>query len=534
MTTVTRTMWVGVWTFVALLLVSMLSFPLGFDQAIFEAGGAAVGLHGAIPFRDFLELKQPLIFYVYGLSTILFGRHEWSPRLLDIIYHGISLIVFYRILRREGGDERLATVSVLLYAVSYVGSGFWMTMEPESYALLPQLLLMSAVLSLDRTNEQRIWMPAAIAAISLWALIMLKITLVIVFGAVLVYLFITRASNPRQKSVFVAWTVAIFGALLAVTAFVLARLGALDNLVMSIRWLGSYASYYPLFGIKTFVEFYYHTFPSEVLTSLSPTFVLLAILFVTEWIRERTHRTAARPIDRLLLFCMIGIVVGLSSVAFERKAFNYQFTRLFWAFIPVVAASIVHRWDDVRSRAARTGFMGRLGLGFVMLLAFVYSSFPRVIDQTFGWGIPALRGDTQAVIERERTYNYDVGEMRRLSATYKPMLAQDGQLFVWGNAAQLYLEFGQTPPMLELVNAMFMTSHTPSEWTDTLAAQWQRQKPMLFICEQNDARPLITRTSDDSYAALLKIPSLRSVLETYYEPLDSTTHYRVYRRRTDR
>lgn len=519
------------WSAVGILLISMLAFPLGFDQAIFEVGGAAVGLRGAIPFRDFLELKQPLIFYVYSLATLLFGRHEWAPRLLDALYHAGSLYIFYRLLRRSSGSEPLALLTVFLYTISYVGSGFWMTMEPESYALLPQLGLVFVSMSLDDAEHLPIWVLALIAALSLWALVMLKITLGLIVVAVLLYLLITRQQHSRRKVSFVIAFVGGFVVLMAGSLLWLSHVDALGNLLLSFQWLRSYASFYPLFGIKTFQEFYYHIFPSEIITSLSPTFVVLAIVFIVEFTRNEGSRELTQPINRLMSFCLLGLAVGLASIAFERKAFNYQFTRIFWALMPVVAAAMLQLWSWMRISSRGWSWFGRIGITIAAAVAFVYSPLPRLIDQPFGWGIMHLQGDTEGIVTREANYSYPVAEMRGLVAKHQQLLSHDGDLLIWGNAAQLYFEFGQTPPTIELVNAMFMTSHTPQQWIDTLASQWRLRRPILFICEQNDARLLITRTTDDSYAALLKIPSLRSVLEDLYEPVDSTMHFRVYRLR---
>src|SRR5439155_5278907 len=123
------------------ILLGLLSFPLGYDQAIFQIGGEMILRHGSIPFRDFLEIKQPLIFYIYSAAIFIFGNHEWSIRAFDILYHLGTLFIFYRLLRKIYSDERVATISVILYALYYIGGGFWYTAQTESFAFLPTLLI---------------------------------------------------------------------------------------------------------------------------------------------------------------------------------------------------------------------------------------------------------------------------------------------------------------------------------------------------------------------------------------------------------
>ena len=89
---------VPVCTIGILLLSGMLFFPLGHDQAIFEVGGRMIFKKGSIPYRDFLDMKQPLIFYIYGFANWIFGDHEWSIRIFDIIYHLFTLYFFFKLI----------------------------------------------------------------------------------------------------------------------------------------------------------------------------------------------------------------------------------------------------------------------------------------------------------------------------------------------------------------------------------------------------------------------------------------------------
>src|SRR5689334_14345546 len=80
------------------LLLMMLAYPFGYDQAAFMIGGEMTVKHGAITYRDFLDTKPPLIFIIYGISSVIFGHHEWSIRAFDILFHLLSLYYFYKIL----------------------------------------------------------------------------------------------------------------------------------------------------------------------------------------------------------------------------------------------------------------------------------------------------------------------------------------------------------------------------------------------------------------------------------------------------
>src|SRR2546423_15579694 len=61
---------------IALLLACILAFPFGPDHSIFAVGGELIYKKNALPYKDFLESKPPLIFYIYGFAMWLFGHHE--------------------------------------------------------------------------------------------------------------------------------------------------------------------------------------------------------------------------------------------------------------------------------------------------------------------------------------------------------------------------------------------------------------------------------------------------------------------------
>src|SRR3979409_2609510 len=126
--------WVLIGCGLALMLM-MLAYPFGYDQAAFMVGGEMTVKHGAIPYRDFIDTKPPVIFFIYGISSLIFGHHEWSIRAFDILFQIGSLFYFFRLLKRMTGDEKLALASVFLYALFYVTGGYWMTAQAETFAL---------------------------------------------------------------------------------------------------------------------------------------------------------------------------------------------------------------------------------------------------------------------------------------------------------------------------------------------------------------------------------------------------------------
>jgi 4-amino-4-deoxy-L-arabinose transferase-like glycosyltransferase len=73
----------GIIAFSALACVMMLWWPLGYDHGIFASNGDIL-LRGGAPYRDAFELRGPLAFYTSAAIQLLFGRHSWGLRLVDV------------------------------------------------------------------------------------------------------------------------------------------------------------------------------------------------------------------------------------------------------------------------------------------------------------------------------------------------------------------------------------------------------------------------------------------------------------------
>ena len=185
----------------AVMLVATLFYPFGYDQAVFGVGGEMV-LKGAVPYRDFLDTKQPLIFYLYAIAMGVFGRHEWSIHLLDIFYQLLAAYYFFRILRRELSYE-IALLSSSLMLILYAGSGFWMTCEAESFAILPSLLLVDVtvrtVTSKRLAKDRFAFQYGLLAGVAAIVLLLLKFTLVLGGLAAMVFVLSRPGINRKIK-----------------------------------------------------------------------------------------------------------------------------------------------------------------------------------------------------------------------------------------------------------------------------------------------------------------------------------------------
>jgi hypothetical protein len=92
--------------------------PAGFDESYFVFEGWSVD-HGLVPYRDFIEFKPPVVFWLNGLALWGFGvdglRYRWMFMLLVLV----ATAALFVALCRRGADRVVAFVAVvgLAYAL---------------------------------------------------------------------------------------------------------------------------------------------------------------------------------------------------------------------------------------------------------------------------------------------------------------------------------------------------------------------------------------------------------------------------------
>jgi 4-amino-4-deoxy-L-arabinose transferase-like glycosyltransferase len=143
--------WLYVAAFAAQLLVYM---PLAALRLIdgdegYYALAAELAMEGQVPYEDFFYLQMPLLPYVYGAWSAIFGESWYAVRSLSAVLAAVLGVLVLRHALRRFGDRRLALAALALYASSALVLS-WFTVA-KTYALAT-LLLFGAYTLLDRED----------------------------------------------------------------------------------------------------------------------------------------------------------------------------------------------------------------------------------------------------------------------------------------------------------------------------------------------------------------------------------------------
>lgn len=522
----------------ALLLLSMLTYPLAYDHMAFLLGGEKILKDGAIPYRDIIDTKPPLIFYLYSLAVAVFGMNEWGIRVIDIMWQAVTSWVLYKLIQQQTGKAWLGVVSAFLYVFQYVVQGYWMTAQAESFAILPALGILWLALTLGRRPT---WRSAVVAGSLLTFIFFLKFTLIAFLAGVVVYVLLeTREISGRKRMGF------LVGAMLTLFLFsglyilYLYFYGALDRFLEALAWVSQYAAMEPLFDRTTITLRFQQVLADRFRSIFSLTFVLLGTSAFVRVIRARiSSHDPERPITSLLillLFCLFFTVVGL---AYERKLFAYQFLRAFVFFAPFVAlglAALLELGEEVYSRLRRTQTLRRT-VYFAFLLAFAgialfYSPAVYLISQPLNWTMIRLRGeDPHAAIQNMLPY-YHALDHKQVGEYLKQRMEPQDQMFFWGYSVAVYYFAERRPTTMLMTNTPFITEWTKPEWKLELLQHFTRSKPRFVVVETGDDQSFIAGTELHSDEALrVRLPNLYASIMQGYVIIDTLGHYQILERR---
>ncbi len=123
------------WLLVIILLAPILLYPLSPDTSIYLETGRIIADGGKI-YVDSVDLKQPLIYYIFAFINLIFGYSEFSIRLFDFIWQLATIVSLFFLLRKTI-NIKTAYLSSLIYAVSYTVLNYSQTMQCESFVGLP-------------------------------------------------------------------------------------------------------------------------------------------------------------------------------------------------------------------------------------------------------------------------------------------------------------------------------------------------------------------------------------------------------------
>jgi Dolichyl-phosphate-mannose-protein mannosyltransferase len=217
-----------------LLRLPTLEMPLDRDSAVYAVIGRSLG--SALPYRDLIDHKQPVVYPVYWLLDAVAPRSEVAIRLASAVVAGLAAWLLFLALRPHIGRTRAAVAAAL--AIVLGASRFVQGFELNTEHLLVLTGTLLVVVALRLGDSRSAWAPVVVGLLCGLA-ILTKAVGVLLAPAALAPFLLARPRQPPVR-VLVAFAVGTAVPLLAVAALYAAH-NALGDL---LNWNWTYNRQY--------------------------------------------------------------------------------------------------------------------------------------------------------------------------------------------------------------------------------------------------------------------------------------------------
>jgi hypothetical protein len=317
----------GVWAF------SSLWLPYGWDHGCFGYLSDTI-LRGGLPYRDALDFKGPLTFYIFAALQAVFGRQMWAIRAFDLALLACAGAAGIRI-GSQFVSRRAATCTMLMLTLAFASFGNWYTAQPDGWAALGLVVVMYLLIAPGTASTR----DAALASAIIGACVLFKPLYVIYMPLVVCALW----PEPRGGS-------AAIGA--AARAGLAAAAGFLAPIVVAVAWfaahgaLGDMMDIYVRYNLERATNTGTLPLPKalQVAVGIPTSLPILAIALPPAALGAGVV-TRERPRAGILM--ILWVLISLAAIAMQRKFLkhNYSWLPFFLALGFVAGIGLARLWN---------------------------------------------------------------------------------------------------------------------------------------------------------------------------------------------
>lgn len=478
-----------------LCLLPTLTFPISHDHAIFYLGGKAI-LQGKLLYRDFVDVKPPLIYNIFAFIQVTLGNSEFAMRFFDVVWQVLTLASLRFFVQWWTRSERIAYSSLVVYALLYTISNYSSTLQCETLAVLPMLWLF--YLYQQRRNTLSSWFTIGL----LYACIVhLKYTLgIIIFPLVLFDIF---RYKPRVGMFFAQYAV-FFAGFTAVTAllyypFFQAPHG-IEHYLAVLAYTGQYAAQHSQFVVTASAQSLLLYYADK----FSLVFSLAALTAVVVLYRNRNNLQDAQR--DMFFFLVVQYAFLLVSILVEQKFIPYHFSRLYGIVAPLVTLGLYAFWRTLHSAWLASSLLRRTAMGIgiaVLLLATPLPRFARILYGACLYAVSPQGYTAMYTKEDPKESVIILNDQKEVVEFVQSHMRTNESVAVISVAAPCVYYYLQTSTAPALPGSQFyFPAACPPAWRELFAEQLRTSN--WVIVQTNDVHPLLmmglTQTSPDLLA----------------------------------
>lgn len=526
-----RTGWILLAVVLLLCSLPTLWAPFDGDQALFFVSGQKI-LAGDVLYRDIVDLKPPLIYFIYAGAIALFGESVIAVRLVELLVHFGVIWVLARTVRKVSGNDMWAALAALCYAALYFGLPFYSRGQVEGFANLPIVGIVALLADRRKAGTD---CTMILTGMLIGVLLLLKTSFLVLVPTVAMLLFFERdfrfARLIRQMSMM-----AIGMSLPLLLGFLYLWLGgALGDFRLVQEFTSGYAAVQwatPLASLSEAIRqipWYFSTTYSAFLALLT---VAGIFLFLSSTSKNAVVDDGGvnQDAELLLRFAVLLFLVLLATVGIEAKYLTWHFNRLF------VPGALLASWGGVHvlrkfCSVKLNRFTVVMGLACLVPLTLL-SPFVR-----YAWNSRASLINAADGIEAFNSAQgmdgdgFDLAELKRIGDYLREHKKPGDAIFAasgWGGAIHFFAD--DVPDFKVYQSGFLIAPYAPDAWRQDTREYLLDEKPQ-FIVAQHDAMPHITGEQTTSLEMLRALPGIDSLLYTQYQVVLETPMAVVFQRK---
>ena len=525
-----RTGWI---VFAAVLLLGALPSlwaPFDGDQALFFVTGQKI-LAGDVLYRDVVDLKPPLIYFIYAGAIALFGESMLAVRIVELLVHFGVIWILAGTVRKVSGNDMWAVLAALCYAALYFGLPFYSRGQVEGFANLPIVLMVALLADRATVGRDRTMI---LTGVLIGVLLLLKTSFLVLLPTVIILLLFNQEFRVARliRQMF------MMGAGMLLPLFLvflyLWQGGALGDFGLVQEFTSGYAAVQwatPLASLSEAVRqipWYFSTTYSALLAVLTVAGIYFFLTSGSGQVTVEEGREHGGAVV-LLQFSILLFLVLLATVAIEAKYLTWHFNRLFLpgALLASSGAVLVLRKICSVRPNRFVLVMGAACLVPLLLLS------PLV---RYGWNSRASLINAADGIEAFNSAQgmdgdgFDLAELKKIGDFLRENKKPGEAIFVasgWGGAIHFFA--GDVPDFKVYQSGFLIAPYAPDKWRQDTREYLLDRTPQ-FIVAMHDAMPHITGEETTSLEMLRALPGVDSLLDNEYRVVLETPMALVYQR----
>ena len=526
------TQWIIISLLAFFLLLPMLTFPLGPDNGLFFVAGEKIVHQGAIHYRDIVDVKPPLIYYLNGLAITLFGDAPISVRILDLILQVLTCLFLVKLIRRASGVDLWAAIALLLYPLLYLSLNYANTAQVESF--LGLFILPAILLFLFHRRPFGFFAIGLLCGIATFFKFTFGICLAgFLIGDLLLYrdVWKTRLKHYGGLSIGFAVVVGLF--FLYLTLF-----DGWQGFTQMQEFLSGYTGI-QFASTGDFFREILTQLPrllsdEYTLTMLIGTAIGIGIGFsgnrVVKKGESEQKTTSIDNATQLVRISTILFFLLLFTISLEAKWLHYHLSRLFSFGVLLGSLGLLYIFRTIRESFKDNFRWIGIGIGLILLLGFspvtryIFHLQPAILLLTkgstaFDAHYAHVRADDDWTME----------DLREIGTFVSSRMESHDRLFISsGVAGLLYLECNYVPDFHIFHSGFLIAPFSPNVWIDSTTSYLHKTHPRFIILQTSDRMAIITGTNETSEELFHRIPEMALLLHEEYTVVMERPSFKVF------